>query len=230
MTTNSITISSPADIAPFLQHTLIGIGTTREQTIKHAEETIKYGFNAAMVAGSCVPLTAEILRGTGIPVASALDFPTTGVMTSYGKAKEAEELVRLGADQIDIGVQIGWLKDGRYDDFKKDIAGVVASGVPIKVMLELPLLTLEERKIAVELAIEAGAKYLKNASSGSVEKANVDSIRFLKELAPAGVEVKASGGISTFAHAKELLQAGASLCGSSNCVAIVTGAAGNQSY
>ncbi|MCG7228498.1 deoxyribose-phosphate aldolase [Corynebacterium minutissimum] len=224
-------ITEPNQIAPYIQHTKIGIGTTKEESIRHAEEAAEFGFNAAMVSGSCVPITAEVLRGTGIEIASALDFPTTGVMTSRGKAAEAEELVRLGATQIDIGVQIGWLKDKEYKKFRDDIAGVVEAGVPIKVMLELPLLSIEERKIAVELAIEAGAKVLKNASSGAVEKASVESIKFLKELAPEGIQVKGSGGISTFEHALELLKAGASLVGSSNSIAIVSGADnGAKSY
>ncbi|WP_168583602.1 deoxyribose-phosphate aldolase [Gephyromycinifex aptenodytis] len=216
-------ITTPMQLAPYIQHTRIAIGTTREETIRHAEEAVEFGFNAAMVSGSQVPETAAVLRGTGIEVASALDFPTTGVMTSAGKAAEAAELVRQGATQIDIGVQVGWLKDGRYEDFREDIAGVVACGVPIKVMLELPLLTHDERRAAVELACEAGAKFLKNASSGSVEKASVESIRFLCELAPKGVLVKGSGGISTFEHALQLIQAGAALVGSSNSVAIVQG-------
>lgn len=206
------------------------MGTTRAQSIQHAEEALAYGFDAAMVAGSCVPVTAEVLRGTGIGVASALDFPVVGVMTSAGKAAEAAELVRQGATQIDIGVQIGWLKDGRFDDFRDDIAGVVAAGVPVKVMLELALLTEAEKRAAVELAIEAGATYLKNASSGSIEKASVESIRYLVEAAPAGVLVKGSGGISTFDHALSLIKAGAALVGSSTSVAIVTGGASAGSY
>lgn len=223
-------IDTPRELAPYIQHTMIAIGTTREQSIRHAEEAATFGFNAAMVAGSCVPITAEVLRGTGIEVASALDFPTTGVMTSAGKAAEAAELVRQGATQIDIGVQVGWLKDGRFDDFRRDIAGVVAAGVPVKVMLELPLLTPAERDAAVDLAVEAGAAYLKNASSGSVEKASVESIRYLVDRAPAGVLVKGSGGISTFEHALSLIQAGAALVGSSASVAIVTGGQAAGSY
>lgn len=216
-------ITTPRDLAPYIQHTRIAIGTTRSEAIAHAEEALEYGFNAAMVAGSRVKETAEVLRGSGVLVASALDFPTTGVMTSRGKAAEAAALVAQGADQIDIGVQIGWLKDKEYDAFREDIAGVVAAGVPIKVMLELPLLTPDERRAAVELSIEAGATYLKNASSGSVEKASVESIEFLCGLAPEGVFVKGSGGIATFEHALSLIKAGAVLVGSSNSVAIVTG-------
>ncbi|MGB3910048.1 MAG: deoxyribose-phosphate aldolase [Pseudolysinimonas sp.] len=212
-----------SDLAPSIQHTLIEVGITRDRMIAHCEEAVAYSFNAAMVPGSWVPLAAEVLAGTGIPVASALDFPTVGVMTSAGKAAEAAELVRLGATQIDIGVQIGWLKSGMFDAFREDIAGVVrASGVPIKVMLELPLLTEAEKEAAVELSVEAGAAFLKNASSGQIETANVDSIRYLVERAPAGVKVKASGSIKSLTQARELLAAGAVLLGTSAGVAIVS--------
>ena len=224
---------SAKDLAPYIQHTLIAVGTTREATVAHAQEAIGHGFDAAMVAGSCVALTAEVLRGTGITVASALDFPTVGVMTSAGKAAEAAELVRLGAAEIDMGVQIGWLKDGDFDAFREDIAGVVrAAGVPIKVMLELPLLTAAEKEAAVELSCEAGAAYLKNASSGQVEIANPESIRYLVERAPEGVLVKASGGIKSRAQVVSLLQAGAAKVGTSAGIAIVTDTsdAATQSY
>jgi len=227
------TALSAKDLAPYIQHTLIAVGTTRERTIAHAQEAIDYGFDAAMVAGSRVALTAEVLRGTGITVASALDFPTVGVMTSAGKAAEAAELVRLGADEIDMGVQIGWLKDGDFDAFREDIAGVVrAAEVPIKVMLELPLLTPDEKAAAVELACEAGAAYLKNASSGQVEIANPESIRYLVERAPRGVLVKASGGIKSRSQVVSLLQAGAAKVGTSAGIAIVTDTsdAATQSY
>ncbi|MCX4472548.1 Deoxyribose-phosphate aldolase 1 [Micromonospora sp. MW-13] len=211
-----------AALAPYIQHTLIDVGVTRDQIVAHAEETLRYGFNAAMVPGSWVAEVAEVLRGTDAEVASALDFPTVGVTTSAGKAAEAESLVRAGATQIDIGVQIGWLKSGRYDAFRADIAGVVASGVPVKVMLELPLLTPAEREAAVELSIEAGAAFLKNASSGAVEVANPDSVAWLVARAPQGVQVKASGGIKSFDQAVSLLRAGAVLLGTSAGVAIVT--------
>ena len=214
---------APTEFAPFIQHTKIQANATKDEMVTHIQQAAEYGFNAAMVPGSWVPLAVNILEGTGITVASALDFPTVGVMTSAGKAAEAAELVRLGAREIDIGVQIGWLKSGMYQQFKEDIAGVVrAAGVPIKVMLELPWLTPQEREIAVELSMEAGVAYLKNASSGQVETANPTSISFLAERAKAGVLVKASGSIKSLAQARELLQAGAALLGTSAGIEIIT--------
>jgi deoxyribose-phosphate aldolase len=226
MSENSNTINfrelSPSQLAPYIQHTKIEVGLTRDEMIAHAKETVEYGFNAAMVPGSWVSLVAKELAGTGVGVASALDFPTVGVTTSAGKAFEAEQLVAAGATQIDIGVQIGWLKSGMFDEFREDIAGVVrAAGVPIKVMLELPLLTLAEKEAAVQLSLEAGVAFLKNASSGQIETANPESIKFLVDRAPEGVFVKASGSIKYYEQALSLLEAGAVLLGTSAGLSII---------
>ena len=218
-----MTPTDPSSIAQYIQHTLIEADATAERMRQHAQECVTWGFNAAMVPGSWVPLVASELAGTGIVVASALDFPVVGTMTSAGKAFEAESLVTQGAGQIDIGVQIGWLKSGMWDAFRDDIAGVVqASGVPIKVMLELPLLTPDERNAAVELSLEAGAAYLKNASSGAIETANPESIGWLVEKAAGRALVKASGSIKSLDQVISLIDAGAVLVGSSAGIAIVT--------
>lgn len=219
------------ELARHIQHTRISADTTQREILDHCAQCVEYGFDAAMVPGSWVETAAWELAGTGVVVASALDFPTVGVMTSAGKAAEAAELVRRGAHQIDIGVQIGWLRSGMFTEFRDDIAGVVkATMVPIKVMLELPLLTSEERDTAVELAVEAGAAYLKNASSGAVETANAASIGYLAERAPGNVQVKASGSITTREQARALLAAGASLLGTSAGVTIVTSDDSAASY
>ncbi|WP_166822721.1 deoxyribose-phosphate aldolase [Brevibacterium limosum] len=220
---------SSRELAPYIQHTKISVGITRDEIIAHAQETVEYGFGAAMVPGPWVKTVADTLKGTEVPVATALDFPTVGVTSSAGKAAEAAELVRLGADQIDIGVQIGWLKSGDFDAFRDDIAGVVkAAGVPIKVMLELPLLTEDEKTAAVELSLEAGVSYLKNASSGAIETASPGNIRYLAERSPVGVLVKASGGIKSRAQVIELLQAGAACAGTSAGIEIITDTASSE--
>lgn len=224
-------INNAAELAPYIQHTLITVGTTRDEIIKHAEEAAEYGFGAAMVPASWVSEVAEVLRGTEVEVASALDFPTVGVMTSKGKAREAVAIVEAGATQLDIGVQIGWLRSGMYDRFRDDIAGVVeAAGVPVKVMLELPLLTEEEKQLAVDLSMDAGAKWLKNASSGAIETANPDSIRYLVDRVREGVLVKASGSIKSFEQAVALVEAGASALGTSAGIELIRGESTPDSY
>ena len=226
-----MSITQPADLAPYIQHTLIKAGVTHDQIVAHAEEAVAQKFGAVMVPASWVREVAAVVKGTGVQVASALDFPTVGVMTSEGKAREAEAIAKAGADQIDIGVQVGWLKSGRDDDFRADIAGVVeASGLPIKVMLELPLLTDAEKERAVELAMDAGAKWLKNASSGAVETANPESVRNLVERVREGVLVKASGAITGYDQAVSLIEAGASALGTSAGLQLVQGDAASESY
>ena len=226
-----MSITQPADLAPYIQHTLIKAGVTHDQIVAHAEEAVAQKFGAVMVPASWVREVAAVVQGTGVQVASALDFPTVGVMTSEGKAREAEAIAKSGADQIDIGVQVGWLKSGRDDDFRADIAGVVeASGLPIKVMLELPLLTDAEKERAVELAMDAGAKWLKNASSGAIETANPESVRYLVERVREGVLVKASGAITGYDQAVSLIEAGASALGTSAGMQLVQGDAASESY
>jgi deoxyribose-phosphate aldolase len=215
--------ADPRTLAPYIQHTRIAADLTRADLEVHCQEAVELGFNAAMVPASWVAVAVELLAGTGVRVASALDFPVVGVTTPTGKAAEAAAIAQAGADELDMGVQIGYLLSGMEAEFAADIAGVVqASGIPVKVMLELPLLPPPLRDRAVDLAMDAGAAYLKNASSGSVEIAHPASIRYLVGRAREGVRVKASGGIASAAQAVDLLDAGAVLLGTSAGVAIVT--------
>lgn len=214
---------SSRELAQFIQHTFIEEGITREQLIKHCEECLTYGFNAAMIPGSWVPLASEVLRGTNVLVASAVDFPL-GIMSTRGKVAESLALVEAGAHQLDIGVQIGWLRSGMLDEFRADIAAVVEAirPVPVKAMLELPLLAPQQRDQAVRLAVEAGVAYVKNASGGAVGAATPADMRYLKSRVPPGVKIKGSGSIKTLERVVELLEAGADLVGTSAGVAIVT--------
>jgi deoxyribose-phosphate aldolase len=137
-----------------------------------------------------------------------------------------------GARELDIMVNVGWLRSGLDVEYREDIARVVEAARPatVKVMLELPLLSPAERDRAVDLAVDAGVRFVKNASSSAVGVATPDQIRYLRDRAPASVGVKASGGIKSWEHAVELFEAGADLVGSSAGVAIVLRQAGAVSY
>jgi deoxyribose-phosphate aldolase len=213
-------------LASRIQYTRIEIGVTESDVRSLCRECLDYGFHAAMIPPTWVPLTADLLSGSSVRVASAVDFPL-GVMSTRGKVAEATSLVEGGAQELDIGVNLGYLRSGRDDAFEADLRAVVeaARGRPVKVMLELPLLTPDERERAVERAVSAGVAYLKNASSGVVGTASPEDMRFLRERAPRGVGVKASGGIRTRGQVEALLAAGADLVGTSAAVAIVTGTA-----
>ncbi len=203
-------------LASKIQHTLISNALTRERWEEHISECRENRFHAAMVPPSWVKATSEALRGTGIRTVSWIDFPL-GTMTSAGKAFEARHLVEEGAEEIDLMPNVGFLVSGMEKEFFADIAGVVAAARtrPVKVILDLPLLSPTQRPRSVDLAVQAGAAYLKNVSSGAVGIATVEDIRFLRRIAPSSVKIKASGGIKTAKQVQELLAAGADLVGSS---------------
>ncbi len=230
-TTSTPTTWTPETVAARIQHTLIATGTTRDELIAHCRECLEYGFDAAMIAGSWLPEARAVLAGSRVKLAAAIDFPLNQ-MTTAGKAAEARALVDAGAQEIDMLVNIGWLRSGMEHEFRDDIAAVVEAARPaaIKVMLELPLLTPEQRERAVALSVEAGVAWVKNASSGAVETASPESIRYLRVRVPDSVGVKASGGIKSWEQVVGLLEAGAGLCGSSAGVAIVRRESGAGSY
>ena len=216
------TSHSIASVAVRIQHTLISNTVTRAHWKKHVEACILYNFHAAMVPAMWVRPTVEALQGSGVRTASWIDLPF-GSATSSGKAHEASELVRAGADEIDLMPNLGLLLSGMENEFLEDIRGVVtaAEGRPVKVITEMTLLTPAQLERAVALAVEAGASYLKNLSGGAVGTASAEQVRCLRELAPTRVKVKASGGIRTAQQVVNLLEAGAALVGTSHGVDIV---------
>lgn len=210
------------ELAAHIQHTLIRPGVTSAALAAHCDECTTHGFDAAMIPAAWVPEARRLLAGTRVKVASAVDFPL-GCMTSEGKVAEVRALADAGADEIDVGVQTGWLLSGDFARYVADMRAMVeaAPGIAIKVMLELPLLDAAARELAVQAAIEAGVAYAKNASSGTVGVATPEDIRFLRDRLPDSIGVKASGGIRTAEQAIALLDAGASLIGTSHGLAII---------
>jgi deoxyribose-phosphate aldolase len=222
---------TPSAVAARIQHTLLRPDATRDDVERHCRECVEFGFDAAMIAGNWLPVGRRVLAGSSVKLASAVDFPL-GIMTTAGKVAEARSLVDAGASELDIMVNIGWLRSGLDAEFRDDIARVVEAARPatVKVMLELPLLTPAQSDRAVDLAVDAGVRFVKNASSSAVGVASSEEIRYLRHRAPASVGVKASGGIKSWEHAIELFEAGADLVGSSAGVAIVLRQAGALSY
>jgi deoxyribose-phosphate aldolase len=210
-------ITEASSLARHIQHTLISNVLKDTLWRRHIDECAQYRFHAAMLPGAWVKKTKQALDGTGVRVASFIDFPY-GTMTSAGKACEARHLVAEGAEEIDLMPNVGFLLSGMEKEYFDDIRGVVtaAENVPIKIMLELPLLSREQRERAIALSVEAGVKYLKNASGGAVGIATPEEIRFLRRVAPPQVGVKASGGIKTARQVRALVEAGADLVGTSS--------------
>ncbi len=218
-----------ARLAQHIQSTIISNRLTESVWETHIQQCLEFRFQACMLPAAWVRRTADRLRGTGIRTASFVDLPY-GTMTSAGKAYETARIVNDGGEEVDLMPNVGFLLSGRERDYAEDIRGVVeaAQARPVKIMLELPLLNAVQRQRAIELSVEAGASYLKNASGGAVGIATPEDIRFLRRSAPAHVRVKASGGIKTAQQVRDLLAAGADLVGTSTAVEIVKQARGER--
>ncbi len=218
------TLASQASLAAVFDHTLLKPDATREQIIHLAEEASYYRFACVMVNPAWVALAVSVLAGTGIPVGAVAGFPL-GASLATTKRAETQALVTLGATEIDTVINIGALKSGNHLHVSEDIRGVVQlahnAGALAKVILETSLLTLPEKLLASELALEAGADFLKTSTGFAGGGATPADVALLRGVAGRLCGVKASGGIRNLEQAQSMLEAGASRIGASASVAIL---------
>jgi deoxyribose-phosphate aldolase len=229
------TLSSPQNLAAILDHTLLKPDATRTQVLQLCHEAAEHRFACAMINPAWVSLAAAALTGTGIPVGVVIGFPL-GATLSISKREETAHMIKHGAHDIDMVLNIGLLKSGQsadYEAVRQDIRGVVeiahGEGAIVKVILETCLLTFEEKLRASELALSAGADFLKTSTGFSTGGATADDITLLRGVAGHRAGVKASGGIRSLADATTMLHAGASRIGASASVKIVAELAGHAS-
>lgn len=217
-------LANAASLAAVLDHTLLKPEAGSDQILTLCHEAAEHHFACAMVNPAWVPLAASALRGTGVPVGVVIGFPL-GANLSTSKRDEAREMVKLGAHELDMVLNIGMLKSGLYDQVEADIRCVVevgrGAGAIVKVILETSLLTIPEKLRAGEIILHAGADFLKTSTGFSTAGATADDVALLRGLAGNSAGVKASGGIRTLADARSMLEAGASRIGSSASVRIV---------
>ncbi len=220
-------LSSPAALAAVIDHTLLKPDATRSQVLQLCHEAAEHRFACAMVNPAWVATAAEALAGTGIPVGVVVGFPL-GASLPASKRDETVRVLKLGAHDVDMVLNIGLLKSGTPADLeavRQDIRGVVelthAAGAIVKVILETCCLTFEEKLRAAELALSAGADFLKTSTGFAAAGATVDDITLLREQAGDRAGVKASGGIRTLQDAAAMLHAGASRIGASASVRIL---------
>jgi deoxyribose-phosphate aldolase len=211
-------------LAAAIDHTLLKPEATREQVLKLCAEAAEHRFACAMVNPAWVPTAYAALAGTGVPVGVVVGFPLGANLTST-KREEAAALVRLGARELDMVLNIGLLKSGENGLVLNDIRGVAEvvheAGAILKVILETSLLTLEEKLRASELACLAGADFLKTSTGFSTGGATAADVALLRGVAGGRCGVKASGGVRTLEDARAMLEAGANRIGASASVAIV---------
>ena len=221
------TLSSPAALAAVLDPTLLKPEATHAQVIRLCHEAAEHRFACAMVNPAWVPCAVETLAGTSIPVGVVLGFPL-GASLAASKRDEAARVLKLGAHDLDMVLNIGLLKSATKEDYeaiKQEIRAIVdlahTRGAIVKVILETCLLTVEEKLRASEIAIQAGADFLKTSTGFSTGGATPIDVALLRGVAGARCGVKASGGIRTLADVRAMLEAGANRVGASASVAIV---------
>ncbi|HFI0236434.1 TPA: deoxyribose-phosphate aldolase [Streptococcus suis] len=215
----------------FIDHTVLKPETTKEQVTKVLEEAKEYDFASVCINPTWVSFVAEGLKGTDVKVCTVIGFPL-GANTPAVKASETKDAIENGADEIDMVINIGALKDKNYDLVLEDIKAVVdASGDKlVKVIIETCLLTDEEKVKACELSKEAGADFVKTSTGFSTGGATVEDVALMRKTVGPDMGVKASGGARSYEDAIAFIEAGATRIGASSGVAIMKGEKADGDY
>ncbi|MCX8574381.1 MULTISPECIES: deoxyribose-phosphate aldolase [unclassified Gilliamella] len=210
--------------AKYIDHTLLAMNATEDQIRKLCEEAKQYHFYSVCVNSGYVPLVASLLKGSDVKVCSVVGFPLGAMLTS-AKAFETEMAVKSGAEEIDMVINVGWLKSNDWEAVKKDIEAVfkACGAVPLKVILETCLLTKEEIVKVCAICKEIGVAFVKTSTGFSVSGATVEDVKLMRETVGDKMGVKASGGIRDRQTAEKMVYAGANRLGASAGIAIVSG-------
>jgi deoxyribose-phosphate aldolase len=221
----------PADLAQYIDHTLLRPDASAADIDRLCTEAVEHGFASVCINPTWVPRAVARLRGTGIPVASVVGFPFGATMPEI-KAHEARLVIRAGAREIDMVINVGALKSGLHDEVRSDIAAVSdachESGALNKVIIETALLTDREKVIACQLAVRAKADFVKTSTGYGGGGATVFDVALMREAVGPKLGIKASGGIRTRDDVQEMIAAGATRIGASAGVKIVTGEGGTS--
>jgi deoxyribose-phosphate aldolase len=215
---------TPSEIARLIDHTLLKPEATRDGIRKLCEEAVKYGFASVCVNASNVAQAAALLRGSTVRVCTVVGFPL-GTTLPQVKIYEAEEAMKVGAQEVDMVLNIGALKSAQDEAVEADVRGVVEAshrgGAICKVILECALLTRDEKVRGAVAAKNAGADFVKTSTGFGPGGATVDDVRLLRSVVGEAMGVKAAGGIRTLDDLRKMVEAGANRIGASAGVKIV---------
>ncbi|PTK41442.1 deoxyribose-phosphate aldolase [Staphylococcus haemolyticus] len=217
--------------AKFIDHTLLKPESTRQQIDQIIDEAKEYNFKSICVNPTHVKYAAERLNDSDVLVCTVIGFPL-GATTTATKIFETEDAIKNGASEIDMVINIGALKDGRFEDVQKDIEGVVgaANGKTVKVIIETVLLSDEEKVKASELAKAAGADFVKTSTGFAGGGATPEDVKLMKDTVGDELEVKASGGVRSLEDFNKMIDAGATRIGASAGVHIIQGLESDSDY
>ena len=199
-----------------IDHTVLKADTPLETVKRICDEAMEYGFASVCINPCHVAYCADYLKDSDVNVCTVIGFPL-GANTSAVKAFETKDAIANGADEIDMVMNIGALKDKNYDLVRDDVKAVVeaANGTLVKVILETCLLTEDEIKKACELCVEAKADYVKTSTGFSTRGATIEDVRIMKEAVHGKAKVTAAGGVRTPEDMVKIVAAGADRIGTS---------------
>lgn len=208
----------------YIDYTLLKPGTTERQIIDLCNEAKKHQFYSVCVNSAYVPLCKQLLSKTYIKICATVGFPL-GAMSTESKAFEAQKAVADGANEIDMVMNIGFMKSKNYVAVFKDIAAVkTAIGkIPLKVILEISELSKNEIIKACEICLDANADFIKTSTGFSKSGATLTAVKIIKKTVRNNARIKASGGIGDYETAIKYIEAGADRIGTSSGVAILNG-------
>jgi deoxyribose-phosphate aldolase len=221
-----MTTITAAEMAQYIDHTLLKPDATFDALAKLGAEAISYGFKAVCVNSGNVADIAGKLQGSGVAVCTVVGFPL-GSMQTRAKAFEAENAVAEGAAELDMVLNIGALKSGDLKTVEADIKAVrkvAESQIVLKVIIETGLLTTDEKIKACEITKNAGADFVKTSTGFSGGGATVEDVALMREVVGQKMGVKASGGIKDWSTAVAMVKAGANRIGTSSGIVIVENA------
>lgn len=206
----------------YIDHTLLKADATEAQIRLLCAEAVEHKFCAVCVNGSRVRFARQILDKSSVKIAAVVGFPL-GAMETSSKAHETADAVANGADEIDMVMNIGQLKDGDKEAVLEDIRAVVhaASGRPVKAIIETALLNNEQKVLACQLAVQAGASFVKTSTGFEATGATAEDVRLMRETVGSNIGVKASGGIKNRQLALAMIEAGANRIGTSSGIVIM---------
>ena len=215
----------------YIDHTLLKPESTQEQIDHLLSEAVEYQFASVCVNPTWVAHCSKTLAGTGVKVCTVVGFPL-GANTSSVKAFETKDAIANGADEIDMVINVGQLKSGQYEVVEADIRAVVEASQDklVKVIIETCLLTNDEKVKACQLAVSAGADFVKTSTGFSAAGATVEDIVLMRETVGPNIGVKAAGGARSYEDAEAFIEAGATRIGTSSGVAIVSGETVTEGY